>query len=168
MPATVQPRCVLVADFIDEYLRRHALRIRRPVQTFYVTGGTMSPDSPSYIARRADDELFEALEAGEFSYVLTSRQMGKSSLMVRTARRLENACFRTAVLDLPRIGSNVTVEQWYLGLATVLASHLDLEDEVEKYWDGSARLGFLLAAADGSAHSDHPHAADRPAAGDLH
>lgn len=55
---------------------------------FYVTGGTLPRDAPSYVTRRADDELLDGLRAGRFCYVLTSRQMGKSSLMVRTATRL--------------------------------------------------------------------------------
>ena len=58
---------------------------------FYKTGGTMAGDAASYVPRRADLELFQALSEGEFCYVLTSRQMGKSSLMVRTAARLRSA-----------------------------------------------------------------------------
>jgi len=46
--------------------------------SFYVTGGTLRPDAPSYVERQADLDLFEGLLKGEFCYVLTSRQMGKS------------------------------------------------------------------------------------------
>jgi WD40 repeat protein len=55
---------------------------------FYVAGGTLPRDAVSYVHRHADDGLFEGLRQGEFCYVLTSRQMGKSSLMVRTSARL--------------------------------------------------------------------------------
>ena len=55
---------------------------------FYWTSGTMGFDAPSYVERAADHELYEALHRGEYCSVLTSRQMGKSSLMVRTAARL--------------------------------------------------------------------------------
>jgi adenylate cyclase len=53
--------------------------------SFYVTGGTLRHDAPSYVERGADAALFHGLITGEFCYVLTSRQMGKSSLMARTA-----------------------------------------------------------------------------------
>jgi hypothetical protein len=48
--------------------------------TFYVTGGTLRHDAPSYVERQADKDLLDGLLKGEFCYVLTSRQMGKSSL----------------------------------------------------------------------------------------
>src|SRR5215475_1988384 len=83
---------------------------------FYVTGGTLSRDAPSYVTRQADDDLSDGLTQGRFCYVLTSRQMGKSSLMVRTAARLRDAGVGVAVLDLTAIGQNLNAEQWYDGL----------------------------------------------------
>jgi hypothetical protein len=71
---------------------------------FYVTGGTLRRDAPSYVERQADRVLYESLLQGKFCYVLTSRQMGKSSLMVRTAARLREDGVGVAVLDLTAAG----------------------------------------------------------------
>ena len=55
---------------------------------FFVAGGTLRPQAPSYVVRPADQDLYESARYGEFCYVLTARQVGKSSLMVRTAEQL--------------------------------------------------------------------------------
>jgi tetratricopeptide (TPR) repeat protein len=110
---------------------------------FYVTGGTLRRDAPSYVARRADEELYSGLGAGRFCYVLTSRQMGKSSLMVRVAARLRESGAAVAVLDLTAIGQNLTPEQWYDGLLGRVGQQLDLEDELEDFWLDNERLGPL-------------------------
>jgi hypothetical protein len=110
---------------------------------FYVTGGTLRPDAPSYVERRADNELCEGLLNGEFCYVLTSRQMGKSSLMVRTVKRLRETGAAVAVLDLTAIGQNLTIGQWYDGLISRLGQQLDLEDELLDFWEAHPELGPL-------------------------
>jgi len=110
---------------------------------FYISGGTLPRHAPSYIERRADADLLEGVMAGEFCYVLTSRQMGKSSLMVRTAARLRAAGVQVAILDLTAIGQNLSPEQWYEGLLGRLARQLDREDELEQFWAEHERGGAL-------------------------
>jgi WD40 repeat protein len=110
---------------------------------FYVTGGTLRRDAPCYVKRRADVELFEGLADGQFCYVLTARQMGKSSLMVRTAARLREEGCSVAVLDLTAIGQQLSAEQWYDGLLYQLGQQLGLADEIEAFWQAQARAGPL-------------------------
>src|ERR1700727_3808051 len=87
-----------------------------PSQAFYVTGGTVPRDAPCYVHRKADEDLYERLNAGDFCYVLTARQLGKSSLMVRTASRLREDGALCIILDLTAVGNNVDVSRWYAGL----------------------------------------------------
>lgn len=103
---------------------------------FFVSGGTLPPDSASYLERSADENLLEALLDGRFCYVLNSRQFGKSSLSVHAIGRLEAQGVRTVFLDLTRIGGqNVTPEQWYSGIALAIGRGLGCRREVNAYWN---------------------------------
>src|SRR5215210_4813725 len=106
-----------------------------PTTSFFVTGGTLRPDAPSYVERQADRDLLHALRQGEYCYVLNSRQMGKSSLCVRTMARLREQGIRTAFLDLTKFGGrNLTAEQWYAALLAELGRELGLRAECLAYW----------------------------------
>ncbi len=108
---------------------------------FFVTGGTLRYDARCYVERQCDRHLYERLQQGEFCFVLTSRQMGKSSLMVHTANRLRQAGWRTVVLDLTTIGQNVTAEQWYGGLMEYIGQQLRVDAEMEDFWRQHEHLG---------------------------
>ena len=118
-----------------------SLNIDMNMTEFFVAGGTLRYDSPSYIRRPADEELFQAALRGEFCYVLTARQMGKSSLMVRTACRLQENGRQTAIIDLTRIGTGMKAEQWYLGLLMSLATQLNLQTNPRTWWQAHENLG---------------------------
>jgi RHS repeat-associated protein len=107
----------------------------------YTVGGTVQAGGGVYIPRSSDDELFEHCRASEFCYVLTARQMGKSSLMVRTAERLAAENVRTVILDLTKLGTTLSAEQWYLGLVDVIVEQLDLNVDYADWWWQHAHLG---------------------------
>jgi WD40 repeat protein len=110
---------------------------------FYVTGGAVPGKASSYVRRRADRELLDWLRAGEYCYVLTSRQMGKSSLVVRTRERLRSEAAAVIVLSLTAIGTNLTVEQWYFSLLRGVGDQLDLRHSLDQFWDANTALGPL-------------------------
>jgi predicted ATPase/class 3 adenylate cyclase len=107
---------------------------QRHANFFLVTGDSLRAAAVSYVERQADRDLYEALMRGEYCCVLTVRQMGKGSLMVRAATRLRQEGVAVAVLDLTPVGHIPSPEQWYDGLLLLLGQQLDLEDELEKFW----------------------------------
>jgi hypothetical protein len=72
---------------------------------FFQVGGTLPPESLAYVMRQADVDLDAGLRAGDFCYVLNSRQMGKSSLRVRAMQRLQAEGVACAAIDITAIGS---------------------------------------------------------------
>ncbi len=107
-------------------------------QDFFVAGGTLSPDAPSYIERGADGELFDRIEKGDYCYILTPRQMGKSSLVARTAKRLKEKGVNTSYIDLTKIGAQKdknSEQTWYLGIANCINRDLGLAIELKEWWN---------------------------------
>ncbi|HJZ45780.1 MAG TPA: AAA-like domain-containing protein, partial [Roseiflexaceae bacterium] len=112
-------------------------------EVMYTTGGTISADNPLYIKRRADDELLELCLAGEYAYILTARQLGKSSLILRTSIRLRETGVRAVVVDLQRLGKQaVSAPQWFLGLIREVARGLALDTNLLAWWQEHDTLGM--------------------------
>lgn len=109
--------------------------------SIYTVGGTVQAGRGVYIKRKADDELMELCRRGELAFILSSRQVGKSSLMTRTAKQLEKEDIRSAIIDLSSIGAKVTQDEWYLGLLNEISTQLNLDSDIFAWWTQYAALG---------------------------
>lgn len=110
-------------------------------KSIYTVGGAVQAGSGVYIERAADIELLNLCHAGKLAFILSSRQVGKSSLMVRTAQQLEKENIRSGIVDLSAIGVNISAEEWYLGILNEITNSLGLQTDIFGWWSEHARLG---------------------------
>jgi len=115
----------------------------------YQVGGSLPPTASTYVQRQADETLFQSLLGGSFCYVFNARQMGKSSLRVKTMARLQQAGVQSLSIDLTSIGSQkVTVEQWYGAIAAYLVKGFQLSINIGQWWRQQTHLPVVARLAE--------------------
>jgi Leucine-rich repeat (LRR) protein len=98
-------------------------------------GGTLNPRRHIYIERPEDRILLKLLLEGQYVNILTSRQMGKSSLMVRTAEALTQRGVRCAIVDLAaELGTPADATAYFQGLLHKIARDLKIEVDLQVWW----------------------------------
>jgi WD40 repeat protein len=98
----------------------------------YKVGGSLTEDAPSYVVRQADSDLYNELKAGNFCYIFNSRQMGKTSLQVRTIKRLQAEGIACTIIDVSgRSGKDINPEQWYAGIVYTLVANFKIANPSE-------------------------------------
>src|SRR5258707_7382534 len=101
----------------------------------FSAGGTVQASGGVYITRPADEELFRLCMEGAYAYVLTSRQMGKSSLRFAVSERLLREGIHVASIDLTTIGTHAdSTEQWYVSLLEKAQEDLRIS-QVVRWWE---------------------------------
>lgn len=110
---------------------------------FFVVGGAVLPDRACYIERRADEALRESIAERRFSFVLSPRASGKSSLMARTITKLRQSNQLAAVVDLAQIGARSDGDdagRWYYSIAYRVLRELRLRTDLQSWWQDSSVL----------------------------
>jgi hypothetical protein len=108
----------------------------------FVAGGAVQAGGGVYLERDADRELLRHCLDGDFTYILTSRQMGKSSLMYRTAEHLADAGARPVIIDLTELGAQTTADQWYKGFLLLIQEQLGLQASASAWWDRHTEYAY--------------------------
>ncbi|MEB3227801.1 MAG: AAA-like domain-containing protein [Synechocystis sp.] len=99
-------------------------------QRLYQVGGSLAATHPSYVQRAADVALLDQLRRGNFCYVFNCRQMGKSSLRVRTMTQLQGENWVCVSIDITSLGTEADPHKWYNGIITQLYLGLPLAGQV--------------------------------------
>ena len=97
-------------------------------------GGPVDQEENLYIARQVDEEFFGLLRAGEYVNIVTSRQMGKTSLVYRAIARLAPEGMRFAYFDLSRLRSEPDARRYFSTLIDDLARELKLGLDLAAFW----------------------------------
>ncbi|MCC3492786.1 MAG: AAA-like domain-containing protein [Microcoleus sp. PH2017_25_DOB_D_A] len=100
----------------------------------YIAESTLPADTPTYVTREADSQLYQSLLEGKLCYVFNSRKIGKSSLALQTIERLGKKGVRSVFIDLSSDETKLEhPEQWYANILDTLAYELKLEVDLKSW-----------------------------------
>lgn len=114
-------------------------------QRFQFTGSLL--ETSVYLPRPADDDLEELLFSGAYCNIIAPRQIGKTSLRVRVATRLEARGRRCVALDLTSLGTVRKDEEWYFGFIYAIARSLG-QPSPWAFWKELAGVPFARRWSD--------------------
>lgn len=123
-----------------------------PEISVFQIGGGLPADSPTYVERAVDSQILKATLEGQLCYVLTARQLGKSSLCNRTLQKLRDRNIACIVIDVSLVGTeSEEPDTWFAGLAERLNSGFDLMsgEDFDNWWRSRntgafASIGILI------------------------
>ena len=110
---------------------------------FFSVGAPLHAVRAGYVARKADQLLYETLVSGRYAHVLAPARSGKSSLVAATAARLEGQGQKVAILDLEQIGmrdSGGDPGRWYYSVAYRLLRQLRIRYDLQTWWHDRSML----------------------------
>ncbi|MFG6097371.1 AAA-like domain-containing protein [Leptothoe sp. ISB3NOV94-8A] len=102
--------------------------------------GTMDPESKFYVERPSDKIASATIQRQGVTLTIKGpRQMGKSSLLIRTLDAAMKADKQIAYLDFQLFDQDVlkTADTFYREFCSSLSSQLGLPDRVAEHWQGS-------------------------------
>ena len=123
--------------------------------------GTMDPESKFYVRRSSDDIALETIKrTGVTLTIKAPRQMGKSSLLMRTIHEAAKAGKRVAFLDFQLIekAALTDADLFFRQFCSWLTDSLEMNDRVEEFWQPQLSNGmrctrylnrYLLKEVDG-------------------
>jgi hypothetical protein len=103
-----------------------------------VPGGTLDVDDPWYLPRPTDATALSLIrQSGQTLTIKGPRQMGKSSLLMRTVRAGMELGKRVALLDFQLVDEDgkAHADLFFRRFGSWIAEQLDLPDSVDKFWN---------------------------------
>ena len=112
----------------------------QPAERELKAGGPLDAEDHLYVARDADQEFLDLLKANEFVNVVTSRQMGKTSLVYHAMAELLPQGYHFAYYDLAKLRSETDRRTYLQTLVSELDRELNSGIDLDSFWAQRANL----------------------------